>query len=115
VPVTDQDRAAAFYTEYLGFRVIEDQQMGPDMRWVQLGCDGQQATITLTTWFDVMTPGTVQGLLVDVDDADGTRSKMAAAGIECSELDEQPWGRFFTTKDPDGNGVIVARTTSAHS
>ena len=55
VPVTDQDRAAAFYTEHLGFRVIEDAPMGPEMRWVQLAAGDAPTTLTLTTWFDTMT------------------------------------------------------------
>jgi predicted enzyme related to lactoylglutathione lyase len=115
VPVSDQDRAAAFYSEYLGFKVIEDQAMGPDMRWVQLGVDGQQTTITLTTWFEGMPAGSITGLLLDVDDADATRAAMVAGGVECTELTDEPWGRYFMVKDPDGNGLIVSRTTSAHS
>ena len=111
VPVTDQDRAAAFYTTYLGFTVVEDQPMGPEMRWVQLGCEGESTTITLTTWFDSMPAGSVTGLMVDVDDPDGVRAQMMADGLECSELDDQPWGRYFMTSDPDGNGLVVARTT----
>jgi catechol 2,3-dioxygenase-like lactoylglutathione lyase family enzyme len=111
VPVTDQDRAAAFYSSYLGFDVIEDQAMGPTMRWVQLGSGDEVTTITLTTWFDTMPAGSLSGLVVHVDDVDATRAKMVANGIECSELDDQPWGRYFMAKDPDGNGLVIATTT----
>jgi catechol 2,3-dioxygenase-like lactoylglutathione lyase family enzyme len=111
VPVSDQDRAASFYSEYLGFRVIEDQPMGPTMRWLQLACGDEPTTITLTTWFDTMPAGSITGLLFDVDDADAVRAAMVAHDIECSELDDQPWGRFFTTKDPDGNGLVISKTT----
>lgn len=114
VPVTDQDRAIAFYTTHLGFAVVADAPMGPTMRWVQLRAGDEQASITLTTWFDTMTAGTVQGLVLDVADADGTRDGLVSAGVECSELENQPWGRYFNCKDPDGNGLIVARTTELH-
>src|SRR5579871_3682865 len=52
VPVTDQDRAIAFYTTHLGFSVVADVPMGPEMRWVQLRAGDEQASITLTTWFE---------------------------------------------------------------
>ena len=110
VPVTDQDRAASFYTTYLGFSIIEQQQMGPSMRWVQLGVEGEHTTLTLTTWFETMTAGSVEGLLLDVDDPDACRARLVADGVECSELEDQPWGRYFMCQDPDGNGLVVART-----
>jgi catechol 2,3-dioxygenase-like lactoylglutathione lyase family enzyme len=111
VPVTDQDRAAAFYSSYLGFDVINDAPMGPTMRWVQLGSGDEPTTLTLTTWLDTMPAGSVSGLVIHVDDADATRAKMVADDIECSELDDQPWGRYFTENDPDGNGLVIAKTT----
>jgi catechol 2,3-dioxygenase-like lactoylglutathione lyase family enzyme len=48
-PVSDQDRAAAFSCDVFGFTVLEDQQMGPGMRWVHLGLEGAQTSITLVT------------------------------------------------------------------
>jgi catechol 2,3-dioxygenase-like lactoylglutathione lyase family enzyme len=113
VPVTDQDRAVAFYTGYLGFRVVEDAAMGPTMRWVQLRAGDAPTTITLTTWFETMAAGTVEGLVLDVEDPDGVRAAMQAGGVACSELADEPWGRYFTCKDPDGNGLVVTRTTAA--
>jgi catechol 2,3-dioxygenase-like lactoylglutathione lyase family enzyme len=110
VPVSDQDRAAAYYSEFLGFRVIEDQPMGPTMRWVQLAAGDEPTTITLTTWFDSMPAGSISGLVIDVADVDAVRERLLAAGHECSDLDDQGWGRFFTTSDPDGNGLVIART-----
>lgn len=110
LPVTDQQRAADFYARYLGFRVVADQQMGDDLRWLQLGHGDERATLTLTTWFDRLTPGTLQGIVLHVDDPDSVRASMVADGHGCSEPEDQPWGRFFTVDDPDGNGLIVART-----
>jgi catechol 2,3-dioxygenase-like lactoylglutathione lyase family enzyme len=115
VPVSDQDRAADFYCRHLGFRVIEDQPMGPTMRWVQLACADQVTTITLTAWFDAMPAGSIAGLVIDVDDVDAVHVAMVADGVACSDVSDEPWGRYFTTNDPDGNGVVVARTTAVSS
>ncbi len=112
IPVTDQDRAAKFYTDYFGFHLIGNEAMGPNMRWVHLAHGDEAATITLTTWFDKLTPGVLQGLMLYTEDPDALRERMVADGIECSDCDDQPWGRFFSTSDPDGNGLIAARTTS---
>jgi len=111
IPVTDQDRAAAFYTEHLGFRVTADNEMGPTMRWVQLAAGDEPTNLTLTTWFDTLTAGTLEGLVIDVGDPDACQAKLVAAGFECSDVADEPWGRYFTCKDPDGNGLVVARTT----
>jgi catechol 2,3-dioxygenase-like lactoylglutathione lyase family enzyme len=110
VPVADQDRAAKFYTDYLGFKVLRDDPMGPTMRWVQLGSGDDKVSITLTTWFKRFTPGTLEGFLLHVDDPDALRARMVADGRECSECEDQPWGRFFTTTDPDGNALVLTRT-----
>jgi catechol 2,3-dioxygenase-like lactoylglutathione lyase family enzyme len=113
IPVTDQDRAAAFYTAHLGFRVVADNPMGPTMRWVQLAAGDHPTHLTLTTWFETMAAGTLEGLVIDVDDPDGCRAELVAAGAPCSDVEDQDWGRYFTCKDPDGNGLVVARTATA--
>jgi catechol 2,3-dioxygenase-like lactoylglutathione lyase family enzyme len=111
IPVTDQDAAVAFYTEHLGFRVIADATMSPTMRWVQLAAGDAPTTLTLTTWFDTLTAGTLEGLVIDVADPDACRAGLVAAGIGCSDVGDEPWGRYFTCKDPDGNGLVVAKVT----
>jgi catechol 2,3-dioxygenase-like lactoylglutathione lyase family enzyme len=111
IPVSDQDRAAAYYCEYLGFRVIQDNPMGLTMRWVRLAAGDEPTTITLTTWFDSMPPGSVTGLVIDVADVDAVHARLEADGHACSAMDEQGWGRFFTTSDPDGNGLVVVRSS----
>jgi catechol 2,3-dioxygenase-like lactoylglutathione lyase family enzyme len=115
VPVRDQDRAAAFYTGYLGFRVIGDAPMGPTMRWLQLAAGDAPTSLTLTTWFETMTAGSLEGLVIDVADPDACQAALVAAGVECSDVGDEPWGRYFTCKDPDGNGLVVARVTRATS
>jgi hypothetical protein len=89
--------------------------MGPTTRWVQLGSGDEFTTLTLTKWFETMPAGSIAGLVIDVDDPDATRAKMLADDIECSELEDQPWGRYFAAKDPDGNGLVIAKTTLGDS
>ena len=112
VPVTDVARARTFYVETLGLVVLRDDAMGPDMRWVQLQPKDGGATVALVTWFDAMPPGSVQGLMLAVDDIDAEHARLAAAGVTVSPVDEQPWGRFTMLQDPDGNGWIVAQLTN---
>ncbi|MBP2274886.1 MULTISPECIES: VOC family protein [Sphingomonas] len=112
VPVTDVARARTFYVETLGLVVLRDEAMGPDMRWVQLQPKDGGATVALVTWFDAMPPGSVQGLMLAVDDIDAEHARLAAAGVTVSPVDEQPWGRFTMLQDPDGNGWIVAQLTN---
>ncbi len=111
VPVSDVDRAIGFYVDVLGFTLIEDEPMGPTMRWVQLQPKSGGATIALTTWFDALQPGGQQGLMVHVDDVDAEHARLAAAGVTLSPLGDQPWGRATMLKDPDGNGLVLATLT----
>ena len=107
VPVSDQEAAKAFYAETLGFSVVRDNAMGPAQRWIQLAPSGGGATITLVTWFDALKPGGQQGLVMTTSDVDARRAELAARGLEISEVQSQPWGRFATFKDPDGNGWVL--------
>lgn len=107
VPVSDQAKAKAFYTDALGFSVVSDNPMGPQQRWVQLEPSGGGASITLVTWFESMKPGGQQGLVLTTGDIDARRAELAARGVEISEVQSQPWGRFATFRDPDGNGWVL--------
>lgn len=112
VPVADQDRALAFYTDVLGLPVMTDAPMGPGMRWLQLQPADGGATVALVDWYDAMTPGSLHGLLFAVPDIEAEHARMVAAGAECSAVEEQPWGRFTMLKDPDGNGLVVAQLSA---
>lgn len=112
VPVTDQERAIAFYTGVLGFEVINDSPMGPEMRWVQLAPTGATTTITLVTWLAKLTPGSCS-LLLNTDDLDGDIVKFRAGGIAIGDVAEEFWGRYVMFEDPDGNGIIVRGAPSA--
>lgn len=107
VPVSDQAKAKAFYTEALGFSVVSDNPMGPQQRWIELAPRGGGASITLVTWFESMKPGGQQGLVLTTGDIDARRAELAARGVEISEVQSQPWGRFATFRDPDGNGWVL--------
>jgi uncharacterized glyoxalase superfamily protein PhnB len=95
----------------MGFTVLRDEAMGPDMRWIQLQPKDGGATIALVTWFEGLKPGGQQGLMLGVDDVDAEHARIAALGVELTPIDEQPWGRFTMLKDPDGNGWILTRMT----
>lgn len=109
VPVRDQAAARDFYTGKMGFSLLRDEAMGPEMRWIQLQPSTGGSTIALVTWFEGMAPGGLQGVMLHVLDIDAEHARLEAAGVEVSAIEEQPWGRYTMLKDPDGNGWIVAQ------
>ena len=111
VPVTDPIASRDFYRDVLGFRLLRDEPMGPAMGWIQLQPADGGATIALTTWFEKLTPGGQQGLLLGVADVDAEHSRLTALGVKLTPVDEQPWGRFTMLDDPDGNGWILTQLT----
>ncbi|MGH3786794.1 MAG: glyoxalase superfamily protein [Pseudonocardiaceae bacterium] len=103
VPVTDVDRAKAFYVEQIGFHADHDHQVNDTLRFVQLTPPGSACSIALGTGITEMPPGSQQGLLVVVDDVEAARQALIAHGVQASDVDVQPWGSFVTFSDPDGN------------
>ncbi len=115
LPVADQTRARDFYVNVLGFDLVRDNPMGPDQRWVEVGPKGAQTTITLVTWFPTMPPGCVKGLVLETDDLDADVAALTARGVAIPDgIQQQPWGRFVTFDDPDGNGIVL-QATSRHA
>jgi predicted enzyme related to lactoylglutathione lyase len=104
VPVSDVDRAKRFYTEQVGFNADHDHQVSDSMRFVQLTPPGSACSIAIGTGIMDTIPGSVQGLQMVVADADAARALLADRGVEVSEVQEFPWGRFVYFSDPDGNG-----------
>jgi predicted enzyme related to lactoylglutathione lyase len=104
VPVSDVDRAKAFYVDQVGFNADHDHQVSDELRFVQLTPPGSACSIALTTGAHQMAPGSVEGLQIVVDDADAARAELTGRGVEASEVQEFPWGRFVFFSDPDGNG-----------
>jgi len=103
VPVTDVDRAKKFYVDQVGFTADHDHKVSPDLRFVQLTPNGSACSIVLGTGITEMEPGSQKGLQIVVDDAAAAREELLSRGIEASEVDVQPWGRFVYFSDPDGN------------
>jgi catechol 2,3-dioxygenase-like lactoylglutathione lyase family enzyme len=104
VPVTDVDRAKAFYVDQVGFNPDHDQRVNDDLRFVQLTPPGSACSVVIGEGVTQMAPGSQQGLLAVIADADAARAELAGRGVAVSEVDEQPWGRFVYFADPDGNG-----------
>src|SRR5580765_1687126 len=104
VPVTDVDRAKAFYVDRVGFNADHDHRVSDEMRFVQLTPPGSACSIAIGTGIMETEPGSVQGLQLVVADADAARAHLIEHGVEVGEVQEFPWGRFVFFKDPDGNG-----------
>ena len=116
VPVSDQQRAKAFYRDILGFLIVRDAEMAggvPGARWLQLKPPSGPTAISLVTWFPAMPPGSAQGLVLDTGDIDRAHEKLRGNGLEITPIQDAPWGRFATFKDPDGNGWSLV--TSYHA
>ncbi|WP_405164830.1 glyoxalase superfamily protein [Nocardia sp. NBC_01499] len=110
-PVSDQERAKSFYVDVLGFKLIRENPMGPDHTWVQVGLEGQSTSLVLATWFPSMTPGSSKGMVLETDDLDGDIKRLRDKGVTFNgDVEEEPWGRFITLDDPDGNGIILQAT-----
>ena len=108
VPVSDVDRAKAFYTEKAGFNADHDYQVSDEMRFVQLTPPGSACSIAIGTGLGADNPpGSVQGLQMVVSDIEAARSELAGRGLDVGEVQHFPWGDFIFFRDPDGNGWAV--------
>ena len=102
VPVTDVDRAKAFY-EKVGFNPDHDHTVSKDLRFVQLTPPGSACSICIGKGLTDLKPGSIDMIVLVVADADAARDELISRGIDASQVDEQPWGRFVHIADPDGN------------
>jgi len=107
VPVSDVDRAKAFYTEQAGFHADHDHTVNENIRFVQLTPPGSACSIAIGQGVVDTQPGSVKGLQLVVESADTARAELAGRGIEVSDVQEFPWGRFVFFSDPDGNAWSV--------
>jgi catechol 2,3-dioxygenase-like lactoylglutathione lyase family enzyme len=103
VPVTDVDRAKAFYVDQVGFNADHDFQVNESLRFVQLTPPGSACSIVMGTGITEMAPGSQKGLQVVVADAAALRDELRSRGVDASDIDTQPWGIFTYFSDPDGN------------
>lgn len=112
VPVTDVDRAKAFYTEQAGFVADHDHRVNENLRFVQCTPPGSACSIAFGKGIAETEPGSLQGLQLVVDNADAAHAELAGRGVEVSEVQDFPWGRFVFFSDPDGNGWAVQEITA---
>jgi catechol 2,3-dioxygenase-like lactoylglutathione lyase family enzyme len=107
VPVSDVDRAKAFYTEKAGFNADHDHTVTDDLRFVQLTPPGSACSIALDQGIVDTPPGSVQGLQLVVSDIEAARAELVERGVDVGEVQVFDWGSFVFFKDPDGNGWAV--------
>jgi len=103
VPVSDVDRAKAFYAEQVGFDVDHDHQVDAKIRFVQLTPPGSACSIAIGSGVVDAEPGSVAGLQLVVADIEDARAELLDRGVEVGDVQDFPWGRFVFFSDPDGN------------
>ena len=120
LPVTDVDRAKAFY-EQVGFRLDVDHEISEEFRVVQLTPPGSECSITIGKGMTPSPPGTAQGLHLVVTDIEAARAELVGRGIDVSEPfhfgpegqtsgvhpERSDYNSFATFNDPDGNGWLL--------
>jgi catechol 2,3-dioxygenase-like lactoylglutathione lyase family enzyme len=117
VPISDVDRAKAFYAEQMGFEVDHDTQIDDERRVVQLTPPGSACSIVIGTGLPEMEPGSLKGLQLVVTDIDSACAELGGRGVELGEVQElgrpgRPGFRFVFLSDPDGNGWAVQEIPS---
>jgi predicted enzyme related to lactoylglutathione lyase len=110
--VSDVYRAKDFYVNKIGFHADHDQTVGDEIRFVQLTPPGSACSIAFGKGITEAQPGTVQGLLMVVADADAAHAELVERGAEVSDVKDLPWGRFVYFADPDGNGWSLQQLPS---
>jgi len=103
IPVTDVDRAKAFYVDQVGFNDDHDYQVSETLRFVQLTPPGSACSVVMGTGITEMAPGSQKGVQMVVADVAAARKQLIDNGVQASDIDVQPWGSFVTFSDPDGN------------
>jgi catechol 2,3-dioxygenase-like lactoylglutathione lyase family enzyme len=121
VPVSDVDRAKAFYLEQAGFELLVDSSAGPDFRIVQLTPPGSACSIAIGTGIGSMAPGSLHGLHLVVSDIEAARDELVARGTEVGDIfhfgeagqtpgvdpERRSYATFMPFQDPDGNTWLV--------
>ena len=107
IPVSDVDRAKAFYTDKAGFNADHDHTVSEEIRFVQLTPPGSACSIAIGKGLVEGKPGSVQGLQMVVADIEAAHAELVARGVDVSEVNDLAWGRFVFFADPDGNKWAV--------
>ena len=107
LPVTDVDRAKAFYVDQVGFNADHDHTVNPELRFVQLTPPGSACSIAFGNGLTDAEPGSEKGVMMVVDDIETAHAELSGRGVGVSDVDEQAWGRFVYFQDPDGNAWAI--------
>ena len=103
IPVSDVDRAKAFYVEKAGFNADYDHTVSDEIRFVQLTPPGSACSIAVGKGLVDTQPGSAAGLQLVVSDISAARDELTGRGVEVGEVQDFPWGKFVFFADPDGN------------
>jgi predicted enzyme related to lactoylglutathione lyase len=114
IPVTDVDRAKAFYVEQAGFNADHDHQVSDELRFVQLTPPGSACSITIGKGITDAAPGSVRGMQMMVPDIEAAHAELTERGMDVGEIQDLPWGSFIYFSDPDGNGWAVQQSPGRH-
>lgn len=112
IPVSDVDRAKAFYVEKLGFNADHDHQVNENLRFVQLTPPGSACSIAFGTGLTEAKPGSVEGLQIVVKDIEAARTELENRGVTVDQIHDLDWGRFIYLTDPDGNKWAIQELPS---
>jgi catechol 2,3-dioxygenase-like lactoylglutathione lyase family enzyme len=107
LPVSDVDRAKAFYVDQVGFNADHDHTVNPELRFVQLTPPGSACSIAFGNGLTDAEPGSEKGVMMVVDDIETAHAELSGRGVGVSEIDDQAWGRFVHFQDPDGNAWAI--------
>jgi predicted enzyme related to lactoylglutathione lyase len=107
IPVSDTDRAKAFYTDKAGFNADHDHTVSDEIRFVQLTPPGSACSIAIGKGITDAAPGSVVGMQMVVSDIEAAHDELVKRGAEVSEIQDLAWGRFVFFADPDGNKWAV--------
>jgi predicted enzyme related to lactoylglutathione lyase len=107
IPVTDVDRAKAFYVEQAGFNADHDHRVSDELRFVQLTPPGSACSIAIGEGITDAVPGSVRGMQMVVADIEAAHAELTERGMEVGEIHDLPWGSFIYFSDPDGNAWAV--------
>jgi predicted enzyme related to lactoylglutathione lyase len=107
IPVSDADRAKAFYVDQAGFNADHDHRVNDELRFIQLTPPGSGCSVTIGDGITEAEPGSVKGMQLVVEDIETAHAELSGRGVDVSDVQDLPWGRFVFFSDPDGNAWAV--------
>jgi catechol 2,3-dioxygenase-like lactoylglutathione lyase family enzyme len=111
IPVSDQERALAFYGGVLGFQVRRDATFAAGQRWIEVAPSGAETTVALPPAHPGVRPGVDTGLRLATPDAKEAHAALSAAGVDVDEVLDFPGAPpMFFLRDPDGNTLVIVES-----